>query len=291
MMSKQTKKYRKDQRFFVEKEKIGKYLTCPICQEIFDEPTRISCGHTFCNNCINQWEKKSKNDKCPLCREHYIKRYSGKDLIALSMINDAIVTCIYKGCPWKEKLSDLHHHIQTCLFEPGKLPKFMKEASFFHEEKSQKKTKKEMKLNEDEEEEDVGENICSFNYTSTIKERLFSRNPNLVEKLFGEEKKEKKEDEKKNQIKEKISDNDEVNELYNCLSFNNKLGNNNFKINVIDGNEKDNNGAKNNENMNENGQNLQGSSIMNIFISPNITITSPNSFLCKKTDRDEKNNS
>ena len=32
------------------------------------------------------------------------------------MINEAIVTCIYKGCPWKEKLSNLYDHIQNCLF-------------------------------------------------------------------------------------------------------------------------------------------------------------------------------
>lgn len=287
MRSKQIKKYRKDQRFFVEKEKIEKYLTCPICQEIFDEPIRISCAHTFCKNCINQWERKSMDIICPVCREQYIKKFSGKDLIAQSMINDSLVTCIYKGCPWKDKLSNLHHHIQTCLFEPGKLPKFMKEASFFKTEQSQKQKKKEIKLNE--EEEDIGENICSFNYTSSIKERIFYRDPNLVEKLFGEKKKEKIEDEKKIEIKEKISDNDEVNELYNCLKFdNNKLSDNNYKINVVDNNEKEKESVKNNENMIENGQNLQGSSIMNIFISPNITFASPNAFLCKKTDRNEE---
>ena len=30
------RKYTKEQRYFVEKEKIEKYLTCPICQDIFD---------------------------------------------------------------------------------------------------------------------------------------------------------------------------------------------------------------------------------------------------------------
>ena len=44
---------------------------------------------------------------------------------------------------------------------------------------------------------------------------------------------------------------------------------------------------KKKENINENEQNLQGSSIMNIFINPNITVA-PNTFLSKKTERDDK---
>lgn len=276
-----SKKIRKDQRHFTEKEKIEKYLTCSICQDIFDNPFRITCGHTFCKNCLNQWERKSHNNLCPLCREYYEKSYSGKDLIAQNIINDAIVTCIYKGCPWKDKLSNLTNHIQTCLFEPGKLPKFMKESNLFTKKKNSVKKEK-----KDDDEDSIG-NVCSFNYNSTIKERIFARDPSLVEKLFGEEKAEKKEEDKKAKVNiEKISENEDVNELYNILSFGNQAKDRNLKINIIDGKEKDRVSDKDKEN-NENEQNnLQGSSIMNIFISPNITLTT-NPFLSRKTERDE----
>jgi len=276
-----SKKIRKDQRHFTEKEKIEKYLTCSICQDIFDNPFRITCGHTFCKNCLNQWERKSHNNLCPLCREYYEKSYSGKDLIAQNIINDAIVTCIYKGCPWKDKLSNLTNHIQTCLFEPGKLPKFMKESNLFTKKKNSVKKEK-----KDDDEDSIG-NVCSFNYNSTIKERIFARDPSLVEKLFGQEKAEKKEEDKKAKVNiEKISENEDVNELYNILSFGNQAKDRNLKINIIDGKEKDRVSDKDKEN-NENEQNnLQGSSIMNIFISPNITLTT-NPFLSRKTERDE----
>ena len=282
-MRRTQKKYRKDQRYFVEKEKIEKYLTCSICQEIFDDPFRITCGHTFCKKCLNEWEKKSHSNYCPLCREEYIKNFSGKDLIAQSMINDALVTCIYKGCPWKEKLSNLYNHIQTCLFEPGKLPNFMKKSDFLEKNKNYKNDKN-TKIEEIE--DDIG-NICSFNYTSSIKERIFARNPNLVEKLFGEENKEKKEVEKckeKDKI-EKISENEDVNEFYNLL-FDNKNNDNN-KIKTIDNNKNDNSEVKNKENINENEKNIQGSSVLNIFLNPTITFD-PNSFLNKKTNRDKE---
>ena len=276
-----SKKIRKDQRHFTEKEKIEKYLTCSICQDIFDNPFRITCGHTFCKNCLNQWERKSHNNLCPLCREYYEKSYSGKDLIAQNIINDAIVTCIYKGCPWKDKLSNLTNHIQTCLFEPGKLPKFMKESNLFTKKKNSVKKEK-----KDDDEDSIG-NVCSFNYNSTIKERIFARDPSLVEKLFGQEKAEKREEDKKAKVNiEKISENEDVNELYNILSFGNQAKDRNLKINIIDGKEKDRVSDKDKAN-NENEQNnLQGSSIMNIFISPNITLTT-NPFLSRKTERDE----
>ena len=270
--------YKKEQINFLEKEKLEKYLSCPICQELFEEPTRITCGHTFCNKCIVQWEKKSRNFQCPLCRESYEPAYSGKDLLAQNMLNDANVTCIYKGCPWKNKLVDLNNHIQNCLFNPKKLPKLI--TNWFKdnnkEKEKEKETDKKNKVEDDEEDNETLANLCSFNYTSSIKERVFSRNPNLVLKLFDkEENKEKVKEEKIGKNIEKISDNDEVNEIYNCLLF---------------GSDKENKGhskEKENKNENEQGKSLQGSSIMNIFISPNITISSGD-FLGNKTERDGK---
>jgi E3 ubiquitin-protein ligase NRDP1 len=200
------KKITREQRLFTEKEKLEKYLTCPICQDIFEDPYRITCGHTYCQKCLTQWEKTSKF--CPLCRKIYNKRYSGRDLLAQTMINDAIVTCIYKGCPWKEKLSKLQNHIDSCLFEPNRFPNLQK---WFQSSNTKKVVE-----NLDSDENDIG-NICSFNYNTTIKERIFYRNPNLIEKLFGKNENEKKKIEIK---EEKICDNDDVNELYNNIFSN-----------------------------------------------------------------------
>lgn len=278
--------YKKDQIHFLEKEKLEKYLSCPICQEILEEPTRITCGHTFCNKCISQWEKKSHNFQCPLCREYYDPDYSGKDLLAQNMINDANVSCIYKGCPWKDKLVNLNNHIQNCLFNPKKLPKFMKISNWFKDNNKEKENENEQdnKNKTDEEEDNPLANLCSFNYTSSIKERVFSRNPNLVLKLFDKEGNDENIKEK-NILKniEKISDNDEVNEIYNCLILDEDKENNSKNKEK----EKDKDKEKENKSENEQGKSLQGSSIMNIFISPNITI-SQNDFLGNKTDREGK---
>ena len=101
----------------------------------------------------------------------------------------------------------------------------------------------------------------------------------MVLKLYEQEKeKEDTQEKKKYENFEKISENDEINEIYNSIILDK-----NDKIKQNNENEK--------ENMNENEksqkQSLHGSSIMNIFINPNINI-SPNNFLGKKTERDGK---
>merc|ERR1719414_468761 len=49
------------------KEFVDNHLSCIVCSEILVFPsTVVACGHTFCNMCIEKWNKKS-ND-CPICR-------------------------------------------------------------------------------------------------------------------------------------------------------------------------------------------------------------------------------
>ncbi|XP_076239791.1 uncharacterized protein LOC143182585 isoform X2 [Calliopsis andreniformis] len=41
-------------------------LTCSICSELFVKATTLNCMHTFCQHCINSWQRKKK--ECPVCR-------------------------------------------------------------------------------------------------------------------------------------------------------------------------------------------------------------------------------
>ena len=53
-------------RHFINSEKISKHLHCTICYEVFEDPVRVICGHTFCYACIEKWAAYTK--KCPLCK-------------------------------------------------------------------------------------------------------------------------------------------------------------------------------------------------------------------------------
>ena len=39
---------------------------CSICQERFRDPTRLRCGHVFCEECVGEWFERERT--CPLCR-------------------------------------------------------------------------------------------------------------------------------------------------------------------------------------------------------------------------------
>ena len=63
-------------RELVEKEKkevkvskaIEQEFVCAICQELFVRALTLSCSHSFCEWCMNQWMEKSHSPECPVCR-------------------------------------------------------------------------------------------------------------------------------------------------------------------------------------------------------------------------------
>ncbi|KAM9425764.1 zinc-binding protein A33-like [Pholidichthys leucotaenia] len=43
-------------------------LFCPICQEVFKDPVILSCSHSFCKACLQQWWPHSVTHDCPVCK-------------------------------------------------------------------------------------------------------------------------------------------------------------------------------------------------------------------------------
>lgn len=63
-------------RYF-DKDAISEHLYCPICQEVFNYPIALQCGHVFCQSCITQWLRPPQNT-CPECRNRVNMAYSHK---------------------------------------------------------------------------------------------------------------------------------------------------------------------------------------------------------------------
>jgi len=102
------------QRSFIHPEKISEILHCCICDEVFNNPMRLDCGHTFCFICLENWLKRS--DQCPNCRTKIICSLISRDLLAYNIIMSLEVCCNNAkiGCPWKGKLFDLNNHMKVC---------------------------------------------------------------------------------------------------------------------------------------------------------------------------------
>ncbi|XP_056121158.1 E3 ubiquitin-protein ligase TRIM35-like [Rhinichthys klamathensis goyatoka] len=43
-------------------------LSCPVCCEIFKFPVFLSCSHSFCKECLQQFWRTKKTQECPVCR-------------------------------------------------------------------------------------------------------------------------------------------------------------------------------------------------------------------------------
>ncbi|XP_016116309.1 nuclear factor 7, ovary-like [Sinocyclocheilus grahami] len=41
---------------------------CPVCCEIFKTPVILSCSHSFCKECLQQFWRTKKTQECPVCR-------------------------------------------------------------------------------------------------------------------------------------------------------------------------------------------------------------------------------
>ena len=60
--------------------KLEEDLSCPVCTDIFKDPVVLSCSHSFCKVCLQQfWESKGSRE-CPYCR-----RKCSKDLFLPNM--------------------------------------------------------------------------------------------------------------------------------------------------------------------------------------------------------------
>ncbi|XP_053180931.1 nuclear factor 7, brain-like [Scomber japonicus] len=53
---------------------LERFLSCHVCSETFRDPVSLSCSHSFCSSCLQQFWEQAKNKNCPIC-----KRKSSKD--------------------------------------------------------------------------------------------------------------------------------------------------------------------------------------------------------------------
>ncbi|XP_028302140.1 nuclear factor 7, brain-like [Gouania willdenowi] len=43
-------------------------LCCPVCTDVFQDPVVLSCSHSFCKSCLQDWWKRQKLRTCPCCK-------------------------------------------------------------------------------------------------------------------------------------------------------------------------------------------------------------------------------
>jgi hypothetical protein len=110
----------KKKRIFKCPETINTHLYCPICLEVFEDPQRLSCGHTFCYICIQNCVKSQHKHICPECKSDFSRRKLEKDFLASKMVDDLEVRCVHDGCKYVCKNSIIKKHQRCCEHRPKK---------------------------------------------------------------------------------------------------------------------------------------------------------------------------
>jgi hypothetical protein len=97
---------------------------------------------------------------------------NSKDLITQNIINDLEVYCNNEGCPWTGKLNDLVDHLKLCLFDISRMPEEMKRIFNKADNKIERKI-----FDPDAEEK------SSFNTNASLRQRLYSKDPKLLQSI------------------------------------------------------------------------------------------------------------
>ncbi|XP_062391185.1 nuclear factor 7, brain-like [Sardina pilchardus] len=55
-------------------------LTCPVCTDIFKDPIVLSCSHSICKVCLQQFWENEGSRECPVCRRKSSKDWMSPNL-------------------------------------------------------------------------------------------------------------------------------------------------------------------------------------------------------------------
>ncbi|XP_045890068.1 E3 ubiquitin-protein ligase TRIM35-like, partial [Micropterus dolomieu] len=58
-----------------ERALVERYLNCHVCSETFRDPVSLSCNHSFCSSCLQQFWEQAENKNCPICKRKSSKEY------------------------------------------------------------------------------------------------------------------------------------------------------------------------------------------------------------------------
>uniref|UniRef100_G3PNX9 Nuclear factor 7, brain-like n=1 Tax=Gasterosteus aculeatus aculeatus TaxID=481459 RepID=G3PNX9_GASAC len=47
---------------------VESFLSCHVCSETFRDPVSLSCSHSFCSSCLQQFWEQAGNKNCPICK-------------------------------------------------------------------------------------------------------------------------------------------------------------------------------------------------------------------------------
>ncbi|XP_050960767.1 E3 ubiquitin-protein ligase TRIM39-like, partial [Labeo rohita] len=81
---------------------------CPVCCEIFKTPVILSCSHSVCKECLQQFWKTKKTQECPVCRRRSSKESPPYNLALQNLCESFLKERNERRSSGSEEICSLH---------------------------------------------------------------------------------------------------------------------------------------------------------------------------------------
>jgi len=105
-------KYIDISNFFPESQVVISDYICTLCNGVYNQPYMDSCGHVFCNACL-ETQMENSSGKCPINNQIIIRDKICPINFLTQIIAKQSITCVNKdkGCDWSGKFLELEDHL------------------------------------------------------------------------------------------------------------------------------------------------------------------------------------
>ncbi|XP_056307203.1 uncharacterized protein LOC130218910 [Danio aesculapii] len=96
-------------------------LSCPVCCELFRDAVILSCSHSVCKECLQEFWRSTDSQKCPVCRRSSSNTPTGN--LALKNLCESFLEQRNESCSsGSEQICSLHQEILKLLCLEDKQP-------------------------------------------------------------------------------------------------------------------------------------------------------------------------
>ncbi|XP_030639304.1 tripartite motif-containing protein 35-like [Chanos chanos] len=84
-------------------------LTCPVCCDIFRDPIVLSCSHSLCKVCLQQFWNTKGSQECPVCRRRSSKDHPLRNLALKNLCETFLRERSQRSSSGSEEFCSLHN--------------------------------------------------------------------------------------------------------------------------------------------------------------------------------------
>ncbi|XP_067227118.1 nuclear factor 7, ovary-like [Chanodichthys erythropterus] len=83
-------------------------LSCPVCHEIFNAPVVLSCSHSFCKECLQQFWRTKETQECPVCKRRSSRNDPPNNLVLKNLCESFLKKRNERRSSGSEEICSLH---------------------------------------------------------------------------------------------------------------------------------------------------------------------------------------